>query len=84
MAQAGMYVPCKRLELGLYTSIYTRIAGGDDFTKGLSSFTVEMLEIKSILTRANKGMFVIGDEICRVTEYVSVQFSSCKYNLKVV
>jgi len=71
MAQAGMYVPAKSFELSPYLSIYTRITGNDNLFKGLSSFTLEMIELNSIIKRATPHTLIIGDEVCRGTEHVS-------------
>ena len=70
MAQAGMYVPCTSFNYKPYKSIYTRILGNDDIFKGLSSFAVEMSELKSIL-KADKDSLILGDELCRGTEFNS-------------
>lgn len=71
MAQAGMYVPCELMKYALYSTIFTRIPSGDDITKGQSTFTVEILELRNILKRANKNSLVIGDELCSGTESIS-------------
>ena len=71
MAQAGLFVPCDTMELGLYDSLYTRITGEDNIFRGLSSFSLEMVELNAILKRANKNALVIGDEVCRGTEHIS-------------
>ena len=71
MAQCGMYVPATKFELQPYSSIYTRITGNDNLFKGLSSFTLEMVELNAIIKRANKSSLVIGDEVCRGTEHIS-------------
>ena len=70
MAQAGMYVPAE-CTFTPYLSLYTRITGNDNLFKGLSSFSLEMLELKAILNRSGKRTLVIGDEICRGTENIS-------------
>jgi DNA mismatch repair protein MutS len=49
MAQCAMYVPAKSFELKPYSSIYTRITGNDNLFKGLSSFTLEMVELNAII-----------------------------------
>ena len=67
MAQAGMFVPCSSFKYKPYRAIYTRILGNDDIFKGLSSFAVEMSELKSILN-CDKNSLILGDEICRGTE----------------
>ena len=71
MAQAGMYVPCSVFIYKPYHVISTRILGNDNFFKGLSSFAVEMSELKTILNIANKNTLVLGDELCSGTEIKS-------------
>lgn len=71
MAQAGMFVPAEKCIYSPYKSIFTRITGNDNLFKGLSSFTLEMLELKAILNRADPYTLVIGDEVCRGTEHIS-------------
>lgn len=70
MAQAGMYVPGK-LKFRPYRKIITRLSGEDNVFKGESSFIVEMSELRTILTNADKHTLVLGDELCRGTENVS-------------
>jgi DNA mismatch repair protein MutS len=71
MAQAGMFVASSSFTYYPYHSIFTRISGLDNIYKGMSSFTVEMTELRNILKRCNKYSLVIGDEICCGTESVS-------------
>jgi len=71
MAQSGMFVPANSFTYSPYKSLYTRITACDNIFKGQSSFTLEMTELKSIISRANKNTLVIGDELCRGTEFVS-------------
>ncbi len=71
MAQAGMYVPCSSFIFKPYKIISTRILGNDNFFKGLSSFAVEMSELKTILNIADKNTLVLGDELCSGTEIKS-------------
>ena len=68
MAQAGLYVPCKTFNYFPYSSIFTRILGNDNIFKGLSTFAVEMTELRSILTMSDKNSLVLGDELCSGTE----------------
>ena len=68
MAQAGFYVPCSEFVFYPYKHIFTRILGNDNLFKGLSSFAVEMLELKTILSIADKDSLVLGDELCSGTE----------------
>lgn len=68
MAQAGLYVPCKSFCYFPYHSIYTRILGNDNIFKGLSTFAVEMTELRTILRMADKNSLILGDELCSGTE----------------
>ena len=68
MAQAGLYVPCSSFEYIPYKSIFTRILGNDNLFKGLSTFMVEMSELRVILKSANKFGLILGDELCSGTE----------------
>lgn len=71
MAQAGMYVPCKTFHYKPYQSIYSRIIGNDNLFKGLSTYAVEISELRTILNTANENSLVLGDELCSGTETVS-------------
>jgi len=71
MAQAGMFVAAEKMSYYPYKSVFTRISGMDNIYKGMSSFTVEMTELRNILQRCNKYSLVIGDEICCGTESIS-------------
>jgi len=68
LAQAGMYVPCASMTLCPYESLYTRILGNDDLFRGLSTFAVEMSELRTVLLEGNQKSMVIGDELCSGTE----------------
>jgi DNA mismatch repair protein MutS len=71
MAQAGLYVPASSYEYSPYKYIFTRILGNDNIFKGLSTFAVEMSELRTILRLANKNSLVLGDELCSGTESTS-------------
>jgi len=71
MAQAGMFVSAEEFTYKPYTHIFTRICGNDNLYRGLSSFAVEMLELKNIIERADKFSLVLGDEISHGTETTS-------------
>jgi DNA mismatch repair protein MutS len=68
MAQAGLYVPCTTFEYKPYSYIFTRILGNDNLFKGLSTFAVEMSELRTILLQADENSLVLGDELCSGTE----------------
>lgn len=71
MAQAGFYVPAYKFVYYPYKSLYTRITANDNLFKGLSSYTLEMVELNSILKRSDNSTLVIGDEVCKTTESIS-------------
>jgi DNA mismatch repair protein MutS len=71
MAQSGLYVPASSFKFKPYKSIFTRILGNDNIFKGLSTFAVEMSELRTILKLADKNSLVLGDELCSGTESIS-------------
>ena len=71
MAQAGMYVPASKFEFYPYRYIQSRIPSGDDLMNGHSTFTVEMRELRYILSCAGPHSLVIGDEVASGTESIS-------------
>ena len=71
MAQAGMYVPCQEFMFYPYSYLFTRILGNDNIFKGLSTFAVEMCELRTILKHATKNSLILGDELCSGTESTS-------------
>lgn len=70
MAQAGMYTACK-LRYRPFHRIFTRISGNDDIMKGMSSFVVEMYEMRIFDREADSRSLILGDEPCRGTERYS-------------
>jgi len=68
MAQSGIYVPCSKFVYKPYTAIFSRILGNDNIFKGLSTFAVEMSELRLILKMADENSLVLGDELCSGTE----------------
>lgn len=68
MAQAGMFVPCSTFRYRPFRSIYSRILGNDNLFKGLSTFAVEMSELRMILKTADENSLILGDELCSGTE----------------
>jgi DNA mismatch repair protein MutS len=71
LAQIGFYVPSKEFVFYPYKKIFTRINGDDNIFKGMSSFAVEMDELRSILKYSDCRSIVLGDEICKGTEETS-------------
>lgn len=71
MAQSGLFVPASSFQFKPYHYIFTRILGNDNLFKGLSTFAVEMSELRTILRLANSHSLVLGDELCSGTESIS-------------
>jgi DNA mismatch repair protein MutS len=71
LAQAGFFVPAVEFKFSMYDKIFTRIVSKDNLYKGLSTFSVEMMELKNIFNRATKRSLILGDEISQGTETVS-------------
>jgi DNA mismatch repair protein MutS len=71
LAQMGYYTASSNFVYYPYHKIFTRINGDDNIFKGMSSFVVEMSELKSILKYADSRSIVIGDEVCKGTEETS-------------
>lgn len=71
LAQSGCYVPASRFCYRPFHTLFTRILNTDNLWAGLSSFAVEMTELREILQRADASSLVLGDEVCSGTESVS-------------
>lgn len=71
LAQCGCYVPATKFTLFPFKSLLTRILNHDNLWAGLSSFAVEMSELRDIFSRAESHSLVLGDELCSGTESVS-------------
>ena len=71
MAQCGMYVPCSSFVYKPYTAVFSRILGNDNLFRGLSTFAVEMSELRVILNNADNHSLILGDELCSGTELQS-------------
>ena len=71
MAQAGFYVAAGEFVYKPYKSVFSRILGNDDLFRGLSTFAVEMSELRVILKFADESSLILGDELCSGTEMES-------------
>ena len=68
MAQSGLYVPCSSFVFSPYKKIFSRILNNDNLFKGLSTFAVEMSELRVILNNCDNNTLILGDELCSGTE----------------
>ncbi|QOP43862.1 DNA mismatch repair protein [Sulfurimonas sediminis] len=71
MAQSGFFVSAAVMKFSIFDSLFTRIVSRDNLAKGLSTFAVEMLELKNIFNRSTVKSLVLGDEISHGTETLS-------------
>lgn len=71
LAQAGSFVPARVMRLAPFASLHTRIINTDNLWMGLSSFAVEMSEMRDIFREAGPRSLVLGDELCSGTETTS-------------
>ena len=67
MAQAGLFVPANKANIGVFDKIFSRVGASDDLAKGQSTFMIEMIETSLILNTATDKSLVILDEIGRGT-----------------
>jgi DNA mismatch repair protein MutS len=71
LAQAGCFVPAYSMKFRPYTATFSRIWSHDNLWAGLSSFAVEIGELRDIIEHANDTSLVLGDEVCSGTESIS-------------
>jgi DNA mismatch repair protein MutS len=67
LAQAGSFVPARKLRLGVVDRIFARVGASDDLSRGRSTFMTEMVETAAILHQAGSRALVVLDEIGRGT-----------------
>jgi len=85
MAQCGLFVPAVSMQLCPFEILATRILNHDNIAQGMSSFTVEMSELREVLRVANSRTLILGDEVCAGTENISgtaIVASSIEYLLE--
>ncbi len=67
LAQAGAFVPARKLRLGIVDRVFARVGASDDLARGRSTFMTEMVETAAILHQAGPRALVVLDEIGRGT-----------------
>ena len=67
LAQIGSFVPAKKLNMGFFDKIFTRVGASDNISQGESTFMVEMLEAASIVNNLSDRSLILLDEIGRGT-----------------
>jgi DNA mismatch repair protein MutS len=71
LAQCGSYVPAAAMTLRPFQALYSRIHNNDHLFAGMSSFSVEMSELRTILQNASPYTLVVSDEMANGTESTS-------------
>lgn len=71
LAQSGFYTACSEFIYIPYKQLFTRILNNDNMFKGLSTFAVEMCELRNIINMADNNSLILGDELCSGTENIS-------------
>lgn len=71
LCQMGYYSASSNFTFYPYNKMFVRISSDDNFFKGLSSYAVEITELKSILNYADSNSILVIDELCKGTESVS-------------
>lgn len=71
LAQVGCFVPATAMTIRPFQRLATRILNQDNLWAGLSSFAVEMSELRDIVQVADHQTLVLGDELCAGTESIS-------------
>ena len=71
LAQIGYFTASSKFKFHPYKSLFTRIISTDNIFKGLSSYALELVELKAILKRSGKNTLVLADEVCKGTEHKS-------------
>ena len=82
LAHIGSFVPASVANIGIIDKIFSRIAAGDDLTKGYSTFMIEMIETSAILAQSTDRSLIILDEVGRGTstyDGVSIAWSVLEY-----
>ena len=67
LAQAGSFVPAATARIGVVDRVFTRVGAGDELSRNLSTFMVEMAETAAILNHATRRSLVVLDEVGRGT-----------------
>lgn len=68
--QIGCYVPAKKAVLPIFDRVFLRVGAQDFSSRGLSTFMVEMLDMKRILATATANSLVLIDELGRGTSAI--------------
>ena len=82
LAQMGSFVPADAATIGVVDRIFTRLGGGDDISRGASTFMVEMVETANILRHATERSLLLLDEVGRGTstfDGLAIAWAVCEH-----
>ncbi len=82
LAQIGSFVPATSARMTLVDRIFTRLGGGDDISRGQSTFMVEMVETANILRHASARSLLLLDEVGRGTstfDGLAIAWAVCEH-----
>ncbi|NQU49820.1 MAG: DNA mismatch repair protein MutS, partial [Planctomycetes bacterium] len=82
LAQMGSFVPAESARIGLVDRVFTRLGGGDDISRGASTFMVEMVETANILRHASTRSLLLLDEVGRGTstfDGLAIAWAVCEH-----
>ncbi len=82
LAQMGSFVPARSARIGQVDRIFTRLGGGDDISRGASTFMVEMVETAHILRHASRQSLLLLDEVGRGTstfDGLAIAWAVCEH-----
>jgi DNA mismatch repair protein MutS len=82
LAQMGSFVPADAATIGVVDRIFTRLGGGDDISRGASTFMVEMVETANILRHATDRSLLLLDEVGRGTstfDGLAIAWAVCEH-----
>jgi DNA mismatch repair protein MutS len=82
LAQMGSFVPADAATIAVVDRIFTRLGGGDDISRGASTFMVEMVETANILRHASERSLLLLDEVGRGTstfDGLAIAWAVCEH-----
>ena len=63
MAQCGLHVTCKQVDICMNSSYLCDIGDGQNLSENLSTFSAHITNVLEVLSEANKDSFIIMDEL---------------------